>query len=207
MEPATGLSPVSSDIQDRRNSLPRWHLEELQSIHQPMPWRHRAPSHPKALCMVGSADKFAPTFSALPMRRITQAYALVELRCAKKGIPARTCTWSCAFARRHAGFYTTGTFKKLENKSKRPMPVTLRRDLFDRQAGCYYINGAFIPEPGEMAGFGIAPNSHRLQRRANLPQLSSLGWEGRREIVLDGLRSAKRSFDGEASPQRPPKEG
>ena len=66
------------------------------------------------------------------------------------------------------------------------MPVTLRRDLFDRQAGCYYINGALIPEPGEMAGFGIAPNSHRLQRRANLSQLSSLGWEGRREIVLDG---------------------
>ena len=64
------------------------------------------------------------------------------------------------------------------------MPVTLRRDLFDRQAGCYYINGALIP--GKMAGFGIAPNSRRLQRRANLSQLSSLGWEGRREIVLDG---------------------
>ncbi len=33
--------------------------------------------------------------------------------------------------------YTTGTFQNW-----RPMPVMLRRDLIDNQAGCYYLNGA-----------------------------------------------------------------
>lgn len=57
------------------------------------------------------------------------------------------------------------------------MPVTLRLDLFDRQAGFFYINGACKMA----AAVGIAPTSHRLQRRANLSQLDcyeigSSGW-------------------------------
>ncbi len=74
--------------------------------------------------------------------------------------------------------YTTGT--KCAVSRKRPMPVTLRLNLFDRQAGYYYINEASL---WWMAGSGIAPASRRLQRRANLSQLSSLGFE---KVVQDG---------------------
>jgi hypothetical protein len=60
--------------------------------------------------------------------------------------------------------YTTGTFENW-----RPMPVMLRRDLIDNQAGCYYLNRA-----NEMVvGVGIAPTSRRLQRHANLSQLTN----------------------------------
>ena len=49
------------------------------------------------------------------------------------------------------------------------MPVMLRRNLMDNQAGYYYINGA-----NEMVvGVGIAPTSRRLQRHANLSQLTN----------------------------------
>lgn len=60
------------------------------------------------------------------------------------------------------------------------MPVMLRLDLFDRQAGFYYLNEPFYLMR-KVAEVGIAPTSHPLQGCANLSQLL-----GRKDVVPDG---------------------
>ena len=78
-----------------------------------------------------------------------------------RGLAPRTF----AFARRHAGLLHLGSFKTTSCRC-RPGPCGLE----DRHARCY-INDVKL-----VAVFGIAPNSPRLQRGANLSQLFRL-WE------------------------------
>ena len=68
-----------------------------------------------------------------------------------------------AFARRHARLLHLGSFKTFASCRCCPGPSGLE----DRHARCY------INDAGLVAEFGIAPNSPRLQRGANLSQLFS----------------------------------
>ena len=76
-----------------------------------------------------------------------------------RGLAPRTF----AFARRHAGLLHLGSWKTFASCRCCPGPCGLE----DRYARCY------INDAGLVAEFGIAPNSPRLQRGANLSQLFS----------------------------------
>ena len=79
-------------------------------------------------------------------------------------LPRGLAPRSFAFARRHARLLHLGSLKTFASCRCCPGPSGLE----DRHARCY------INDAGMVAEFGIAPNSPRLQRGANLSQLFSL---------------------------------
>ncbi len=116
-------------------------------------WILRPESHRHRLLYERSA------FLALPRRNET-------------GAPARTCT---STLRLRTATCMTLTPRELSGKTRascrcRPGPCGLE----DRHARCYINDAELLPFAEVVAEFGIAPNSPRLQRGANLSQLFSL---------------------------------
>ena len=107
-------------------------------------WILRPASHRHRLLYERSA------FLALPRRNET-------------GAPARTCTSTLRLRTATCMTLTPRELKTFASCRCRPGPCGLE----DRHARCY------INDAGTVAEFGIAPNSPRLQRGANLSQLLS----------------------------------
>ena len=107
-------------------------------------WILRPESHRHRLLYERSA------FLALPRRNET-------------GAPARTCTSTLRLRTATCTTLTPRELKTFASCRCRPGPCGLE----DRHARCY------INDAGLVAEFGIAPNSPRLQRGANLSQLFS----------------------------------
>ena len=102
-------------------------------------------------------------------RLLYERSALLALpRRKETGAPARTCTSTLRLRTATCTTLTPRELKTFASCRCRPGPCGLE----DRHARCY-INDAGLNKM--VAEFGIAPNSPRLQRGANLSQLFSLG--------------------------------
>ena len=86
------------------------------------------------------------------------------------GAPARTCTSTLRLRTATCTALTPRELKTFASCRCRPGPCGLE----DRHARCYINDAELLPFAEVVAEFGIAPNSPRLQRGANLSQLFSL---------------------------------
>ena len=85
----------------------------------------------------GSPGRYCPRFRGLKDRCITLMLQRKKVASPPGFAPDPAPSQSAMLLLHHGDSF---------QRKWRPMPVTLRRDLFDRQAGCYYLNGALMLE-------------------------------------------------------------